>query len=86
MLSQVARNYEQPIFLIVCPATVLEHWLQEMHRWAPFVRTGILHAISSTGKALTALASKGTTFPLILLGEIKRNFRFIESSEDTEER
>lgn len=36
------------MFIVVCPATVLYHWLQEMHRWAPFLRAVVLHSISST--------------------------------------
>jgi SNF2 family DNA or RNA helicase len=50
----------QGIFLVVCPATVLQHWLKEMHFWAPYMRTGVLHSISSTGKALCSLSGKGT--------------------------
>lgn len=48
-----------PAFLVVCPATVLQHWLQEMHTWAPTVRTGILHSVSKTGKLLGALKADG---------------------------
>lgn len=45
--------------LIACPATVLQHWLNEMHRWAPGVRVGVLHSISKTGKELSSLKAKG---------------------------
>jgi SNF2 family DNA or RNA helicase len=55
----------QGIFLVVCPATVLQHWLKEMHFWAPFMRTGVLHSISSTGKALCSLSGKGTFLPFV---------------------
>lgn len=50
----------QAMFLIICPATVLQHWLREMHRWAPLMRTGVFHTISTTGKELGSLASTGT--------------------------
>jgi SNF2 family DNA or RNA helicase len=42
----------KPIFVVVCPATVLHHWLQEFHAWTPFLRTVVLHSISATASEL----------------------------------
>jgi SNF2 family DNA or RNA helicase len=47
------------IFLIVCPATIMQHWLKEMHHFAPKIRSCVFHSISSTGKALNSLSKKG---------------------------
>lgn len=58
LMAGLEGQASQAIFLIVCPATVLQHWLKEMHQWAPIVRTGILHSISSTGKQLSSLSAK----------------------------
>jgi SNF2 family DNA or RNA helicase len=46
------------IFIVVCPATVLHHWLQEFHHWAPFMRTVILHGISATASELLKLGNE----------------------------
>jgi SNF2 family DNA or RNA helicase len=43
------RENVNAIFLILCPATLLQHWLREMHRWSPSIRAVILHEISRTG-------------------------------------
>lgn len=29
--------------LILCPATVLSHWMAELHVWAPQLRVVLLH-------------------------------------------
>ena len=29
--------------IIICPATMLSHWLRELHRWAPPLRVIVLH-------------------------------------------
>lgn len=34
------------VFLIVAPATVLHHWLDELNNWAPELRVVIMHSIS----------------------------------------
>ena len=47
------------IFLVVCPATVLQHWLKEFHRWVPAMRCVIMHTISKTGAELQQLAESG---------------------------
>ena len=36
--------------LIVCPATVLEQWLQEFHTWWPTFRVAILHSSGTSYK------------------------------------
>ena len=51
-MTELVGSRLNAIFLIVCPATVLHHWLKEMHRWSPSMRTVILHGISSTGSEL----------------------------------
>ena len=43
--------------LIVAPATVLSHWNTELNRWAPMLRTIILHRVAS---AFDAAAARGT--------------------------
>ena len=48
--SLLPKSQAKPIFLIVCPATVLQHWLKELHTWSPEMRVVIFHNISKTGK------------------------------------
>jgi SNF2 family DNA or RNA helicase len=45
----------RPLLLVVCPATVQQHWLQEFHKWAPRLRVVILHSISPTFSALNSM-------------------------------
>lgn len=52
----------QDCYLVVCPATVLNHWLNEFHRWAPLVRTCILHSLSPTGGAISKLHLSSNLF------------------------
>ena len=59
------------IFLVVCPATVLQHWLKEFHRWVPAIRCVIMHTISKTGAELQQLAESGLKF-LILIYFIRK--------------
>ena len=47
------------VFLIVCPATVLQHWLKEMRQWVPEMRTVIMHSISQTGGEVHKLSNQG---------------------------
>lgn len=49
------REHASAAFLIVCPATVLQHWLKELHTWAPSLRAVILHSMSVTGGELCRL-------------------------------
>jgi SNF2 family DNA or RNA helicase len=49
------------IFLVVCPATVLQHWLKEFHRWVPAIRCVIMHSISRTGAEVQQLAESGVS-------------------------
>jgi len=53
-----SREHASAAFLIVCPATVLQHWLKEMRHWAPHMRTVILHSMSVTGGELTKLGNE----------------------------
>jgi SNF2 family DNA or RNA helicase len=45
--------------LVVCPATVLQHWLAEFHHWAPRLRVVLLHAISDSFSQLQDLGPRG---------------------------
>lgn len=54
--------------LIVCPATVLDQWVDELHQWWPPLRVAILHSI---GAAMGSLPSKEST-----------SFEFNSESED----
>lgn len=67
-LSSQLYKVGSAAFLIICPATVLQHWLNELHRWAPGLRVGVLHSISSTGRQLVALkASRKLEIPSVLI-------------------
>jgi len=54
-----AKSTSNAMFLVVCPATVLHHWLKEMHSWAPTLRAMVLHSISRTGAELLKLGDAG---------------------------
>jgi SNF2 family DNA or RNA helicase len=54
-----AHRAPSAIFVVVCPATVLHHWLQEFHHWAPFVRAVVLHSISATAAELLKVGNEG---------------------------
>lgn len=68
--SSLARPRENinAIFLILCPATLLRHWLREMHRWSPAIRVVILHEISRTGGEVGRRTEKCTNF--IFIGSV----------------
>mmetsp|Transcript_23102 Transcript_23102/g.33843 ORF Transcript_23102/g.33843 Transcript_23102/m.33843 type:complete len:1238 (+) Transcript_23102:142-3855(+) len=53
-----AGQRQSPMLLIVCPATVQNHWLREMHRWAPELRTVIMHSISPSFAAIQSVSTK----------------------------
>ena len=53
--SLLARENASAIFLVICPATVLQHWLREFRMWVPQMRTVILHSVSKTGGELCKL-------------------------------
>ena len=53
--SLLAREHASAIFLVICPATVLQHWLREFRMWVPQMRTVILHSVSKTGGELCKL-------------------------------
>lgn len=42
-------------FLVICPATVLQHWNREMNTWNPLARVLIMHTISPTFNQLQTL-------------------------------
>jgi SNF2-related domain len=63
--KQRKQRKKNGIFLVVCPATVLQHWLKEFHRWVPAVRCVIMHSISKTGAELQQLAESGERHALI---------------------
>jgi hypothetical protein len=48
-----------PLMLVVCPATVLQHWLDEFHHWAPHLRVVLLHSISESYSELQQLGGEG---------------------------
>jgi SNF2 family DNA or RNA helicase len=52
------------MFLVVCPATLLFHWLGEMHRWSPCLRVVIFHEVSTFSSKLMKKSNKGTYFNL----------------------
>jgi len=52
------RENASGIFLVLCPATLLRHWLKELHRWSPNLRTVILHDISKTGAEVSKRTEK----------------------------
>ena len=53
--SLLAREHASAIFLVICPATVLQHWLREFRMWVPQMRAVILHSVSKTGGELCKL-------------------------------
>ena len=57
-LRENSSGRDAGIFLIVCPATVLFHWLRELHRWVPSLRVLILHAMSNTGHEILGLGAE----------------------------
>lgn len=59
-LHQQMDSKESSIFAVICPATVLHHWKQEMQSWAPAsLRTVVLHSISQTGAEVSKLGDTG---------------------------
>jgi SNF2 family DNA or RNA helicase len=53
--SSRTNDNECASFLIVCPATVLQHWVREMNKWEPTMRIAVLHNVSKTGNQLQRL-------------------------------
>ena len=62
------------IFLVVCPATVLQHWLKEFHRWVPALRVIIMHSISKTGAEVQQLAESGVLVLVLVFVQPVRPF------------
>ena len=61
---ETTQGKDSGIFLIVSPATVIHHWLRELHKWVPSMRTVVIHSISKTGQELARLGEKGVEFAL----------------------
>ena len=61
---QLDRGGAEGIFLVVCPATVLSHWLRELQKWSPSLRSVILHGVSRVGAELISLGSDGVKYAL----------------------
>ncbi|AAZ12472.1 DNA excision repair protein, putative [Trypanosoma brucei brucei TREU927] len=53
--------------LIVTPVTVLRQWVAEMHRWAPYVRTCVMHASSASTISREKLIDSVRGTPAVLL-------------------
>ncbi|OJJ46574.1 hypothetical protein ASPZODRAFT_152040 [Penicilliopsis zonata CBS 506.65] len=49
-----SKQFTKPA-LVVCPATLLQQWVQEFHRWWPAFRVSILH---STGSGMLNVGSE----------------------------
>lgn len=47
--------------LILCPATVLSHWMAELHAWAPKLRVVILHRCVQAFNAASGSSGTGET-------------------------
>lgn len=48
-----------PVFLVVCPATVLRHWARELNTWAPEMRACVFHSISRHFAEVSSLGISG---------------------------
>ncbi|RNE99365.1 putative DNA excision repair protein [Trypanosoma rangeli] len=53
--------------LIVSPLTVLRQWVAEMHRWAPYIRTCVMHESSATTMSREKLVESIQATPAVLL-------------------
>nr|CCC91516.1 putative DNA excision repair protein [Trypanosoma congolense IL3000] len=53
--------------LIVAPVTVLRQWVVEMHRWAPYMRTCVMHVSSASGMSRDELIASVKGTPAVLL-------------------
>ncbi|RNF25677.1 putative DNA excision repair protein [Trypanosoma conorhini] len=53
--------------LIVAPLTVLRQWVAEMHRWAPYIRTCVMHESSATTMSREKLVESIQATPAVLL-------------------
>ena len=55
----VALNTYDLSSILVVPATLLGHWMRELHSWCPLLRTVVIHSMSKT-------VSEGTSLSMIL--------------------
>ncbi|KAG8346261.1 Type III restriction enzyme res subunit SNF2 family N terminal domain [Trypanosoma vivax] len=53
--------------LIVAPLTVLRQWVAEMHRWAPYMRTCVMHGSSSSSMTREQLLRSVKGTPAVVL-------------------
>ena len=64
----------QPVFLVICPTTVLEHWADKVHEFAPNLKPLLYHGprrMSSLGKMGAAYQLMITSYG-VLLRDIKK--------------
>ena len=54
-LGSMAASRKLKAILIISPATLLQHWLKEMKRWAPGVRRFLIHQSGDTLSTTTQL-------------------------------
>lgn len=57
-LNSIAAELSHASFLIVCPATLMRHWLEQLHTWAPSLRVVIMHSVSATFEELRLLGDE----------------------------
>ena len=46
IMNAIPDRIETPVFIVVCPGSVLKHWTNEFKLWAPKMRACIFHSIS----------------------------------------
>ena len=75
------------MMLVVCPATVLQHWLEEFHHWAPRLRVVLLHSISESFSQLQELGEQGIYRALCKIsksrGAAVRNGSYLDDNVDS---
>ena len=69
----ISTKTQYPLLLVVCPATIQQHWLEEFHRWAPRLRVLILHSISPTFSALSTLGVAAIKRAITKISSYDRN-------------
>lgn len=54
------RSAGLPVFLVVCPPTVLHHWLREMRQWEATMRTIIIHGMTRESNLMSDSSTRKT--------------------------
>ncbi|OEU20833.1 SNF2_N-domain-containing protein [Fragilariopsis cylindrus CCMP1102] len=76
-LGSMAASRKLKAILIISPATLLQHWLKEMKRWAPGVRRFLIHQSGdtlSTTRQLDPSTFCGTAYVFVTTFEnVRRN-------------